>query len=235
MKICPQCKKHFEDTETMCPDCNVELYKLKLKKKKKKKASALKIVLIILATFLALIGLGFLAFLGLSIYMANKIMSSPEFTSSYSGIEKRSELRRVASSVQSSIILRYSIEGKSVKTCSDSHSLVNDILLKAMYEPADSFTNTQICDGPAFYDKLSENVLCVTNFASYEGRCDNKNEVPCAEDTNVPNLYVDTNNAEGPNVLYDGSNPDADIFPFVIYDTKVVPTKETADYYTEKE
>lgn len=237
MKICPQCKKHFEDTETLCPDCNVKLYKLKLKKKKKKKSSALKIILIIIASFVAFIVLGIIAFFGFSLYIANKIISSPEFASgTLSVTEKRSNLKFSLSSANQSLVLRYALDGITAKNSPDAHSLVNDLFLKeeTKFVAVDSFSNSGVCDGPTFKGVFRDTLFCVNNFASYDDRCDIGNTIPCAEDTNAPTLYIDTNGAEqGPNTLYDGSNNDADIFPFIVYATKIVPTQEASDYIWE--
>lgn len=230
MKICPQCKKHFEDTETMCPDCNVQLYKLKLKKKKKKqKMSALKIVLIVLASFFALIVLGIVAFFGVSLYVAHKIVSSPEFSSSaISARENNINLKYEYSKTNQSMVLRYALEGVTAKSYSEPHAFIENVFVKNSFDMVDSFSNSGICDGPTVRDPYRGALLCVNNFASYDDRCDKENQIPCAEDTNAPSLYIDVNGQDGPNILYDGSNESADIYPFILYSTKIEPTKDTA-------
>lgn len=234
MKICPQCKKHFEDSETMCPDCNVQLYKLKLKKKKKK-TSALKIVLIILASFFAFIVLGIVAFFGVSLYVAHKIVSSPEFSSgALRADEEKSNLRFAVSKINQSMTLRYALEGVTAKSFSDSHSFVENVFMKDSFVMVDSFTNPDVCNGPAFKEQIDGIHFCINNFATYDDRCDTNNQVTCAEDINAPSLYIDVNGQKGPNNVFDGSNQGADIFPFYLYAMKVIPDRETFNYMFDK-
>lgn len=148
------------------------------------------------------------------------------------GDEYKSAFKKAISSLNQVLVMHYSIDGVGCQEYETAEELVNSVFKQRMtiIQPNDSnaFTNEELCDG-AVFTIADGSTYCVTNWKTDKDAdnqtsvCNSYNTLPCVEDLEQPNIYIDVNGDKNPNRLTTSGKQPRDIYMAQIYSQRVLP------------
>lgn len=225
MKICEHCKKLFEDYEETCPDCGSSLKSVEVSDDRSTKTT--KILGFSCLGCFGCLGVIFLLHILLFalIFKAVTLDNSEYRYNNLKGKEAKKIVKdhlKTADLALEDVIKKSLRKEMPLRRYNSAEAVISNAFLTHYkfkpYEPG--FTNPYLCNETAFID-TEGNIYCITNWASGGDKCETLGEKPCSDDLSMPNVYVDINGAEGPNLYSEEGSEMNDIFAFEIYNTRL--------------
>ena len=165
-------------------------------------------------------------------------MTVPTLMNNTQGQEYKSALKKAISATNQALTLHYALEGEGAQDSSDQNAIVESVFKSHMSVLDDGntipFPGNSVCtSNKATWATADGIIYCVTNWATeddannpLDAKCNSNNDVPCASDTEKPNLYIDVNGEKKPNKLTSSANSPKDQYQAQIYNQKVIPFGE---------
>lgn len=161
----------------------------------------------------------------------------PTLNHATQGDEYKSAFKKAISSLNQTLVMHYSIDGIGCQEYETAEDVVNNLFKQRMtiIEPNNSnvFTNEEICNEKVF-TILDGATFCITNWKTDKNAdnqktvCNTYNTLPCVEDFEKPNIYIDVNGDKKPNRLTTSRNQPRDIYMAQIYNQRVLPFGEAS-------
>ena len=142
--------------------------------------------------------------------------------------EYRTALKKAMSVSNGAIARHYALTGDSATDYDTAETFVREVFKSEMNiipEKTD-FTN-EVCNG-SVVTTTDGMIFCVQNYISegYDSRdtkCNLDNTIPCAQNEEEPNLWIDINGERKPNKVTSSSINPNDIYQAMIYSRKILP------------